>query len=81
MKMADEIAAPPHFHVICCPHLIDALASFIVRYLFPHSMRLRLFVNDISALRDSLGPIAYLREPDLMGYTMQADILHKYYRI
>lgn len=61
--------------------LIGGAIAFITRYLYPYSWRLRLFVRELSQIRDAMPPAIFWCRTDVLALEMLMDILHHYYRI
>lgn len=60
---------------------IEALTSFISRYLLPRIIRLRLFALAVFKVVRTLPPAIYMTWIDAKAFEMQVDILNKYYRL
>lgn len=55
------------------------MISCVIRYLLPYRLRNRLFIRNVSAIWNAL-PVCIGRA-DITGYTVQVDILQKYFRL
>jgi len=61
--------------------IIDCMVGFVTRYLSPRTVRKRLFALDVFDAARTLPPAVYRHPVDAIGFTMQVDLLRKYYRL
>jgi hypothetical protein len=57
------------------------MINFIIRYLLPRTVRKRLFALAVFDAARMMPPAVYMYPIDAIGFTMQVDLLRKYYRL
>lgn len=61
--------------------ILDKAIDFVIRYLLPYKMRLRLFAMEVFRMAEAMPPAIYMHRVDVEGFTMQLDLLREYYRL